>query len=87
MARIDPPEAGTADVGEPRTEAVAEQAEETEHHIRVGPGVGHGSWGYAVWRDRPRGIRPVGAWTVYSSIDVYFCFMRVIALVLDYAEN
>jgi hypothetical protein len=38
---IDPPEAGTADVGEPRTEAVAEQAEETEHHIRVGPGVGH----------------------------------------------
>ena len=27
--------------GEPRTEAVAEQAEETEHHIRVGPGVGH----------------------------------------------
>ena len=38
---IDPPEAGTTDVGEPRTEAVAEQAEETEHHIRVGPGVGH----------------------------------------------
>ena len=32
---IDPPEAGTADVGEPRTEAVAEQAEETEHHMAV----------------------------------------------------
>ena len=38
---IDPPAAGTADVGAPRTEAVAAQAEETEHHIRGGPGVGH----------------------------------------------
>ena len=28
---------GPPDVGEPRTEAIAQQAEEAEHHIRIGP--------------------------------------------------
>lgn len=39
--RARAPEAGTADIGQPRTEVVAKQAEQPEHHIAVGSGVGH----------------------------------------------
>ena len=39
--RIDPPEPGTTDIGDPRAELVAEQPEDAEDHVGVGAGVGH----------------------------------------------
>jgi hypothetical protein len=39
--RVDPPEARAADIGQARAEAIAEQAEQAEHHVAVGAGVGH----------------------------------------------
>ena len=38
---IDTPETGTAHIGETRTEAVAQQTEQSEDDIAVGTGVGH----------------------------------------------
>ena len=40
-SRIDAPVAGTPNIGDSRTEPVAEQPEQTEDHIGVGSGVGH----------------------------------------------
>lgn len=38
---IDAPEAGTANISQSRTEAIAQQPKEAEHHIAVGAGIGH----------------------------------------------
>ncbi len=35
------PEPGTANIGQARAEVIAEQAEQPEHNIAVGTGIGH----------------------------------------------
>jgi len=38
---VDPPEPGTADIGEPGAETIAEQPEQAKHPIAAGAGIGH----------------------------------------------
>ena len=38
---VDAPEAGAANIGQSRTEAIAQQTKEAEHHIAVGAGISH----------------------------------------------
>jgi hypothetical protein len=39
--RVDPPQAGAADVGQPRAKAISQEAKKAEDDIAVSAGIGH----------------------------------------------